>query len=164
MEKCKHCTLADSNRECFAQEGNWSFQCDFINPEHPKFHPKHVEKHLEWNGLKEPEQRSTFSTLMKTTKGFVNSVKEHVSNGMPQATPDQQRERLAICQACPSLIKETNPRCGECKCFVQVKTRWALEKCPLDLWGQIINSGVSESVVAEPCVPCSKQSQIATGE
>lgn len=55
--------------------------------------------------------------------------------------------RMAICNACPSLIIE-GLRCGECGCYLEIKTRCKTNRsfarpngeithCPLGKWGDI---------------------------
>lgn len=47
---------------------------------------------------------------------------------------DSVREvRLNRCMNCPRLIKPTN-NCGECGCFVSLKTQYRAESCPLGKW------------------------------
>ena len=42
-----------------------------------------------------------------------------------------ENDRLDICNDCD---KNSNGRCSECGCFVDVKTSWASEACPLGHW------------------------------
>lgn len=41
-------------------------------------------------------------------------------------------KRLDICGKCPKLLKTGN--CGECGCFVNYKTDYKDERCPLNKW------------------------------
>jgi hypothetical protein len=41
-------------------------------------------------------------------------------------------DRFAICQKCPFLTNKN--RCQKCGCFMKVKTRVALAKCPIGKW------------------------------
>jgi len=41
--------------------------------------------------------------------------------------------RLAICKACPELIKTTN-QCKKCGCLMNLKTKLNNAQCPLGKW------------------------------
>ncbi len=43
-----------------------------------------------------------------------------------------KNRRLAICRSCPKLVFKTN--CAECGCFVNLKTQFKAERCPLGKW------------------------------
>ena len=42
-------------------------------------------------------------------------------------------ERLAICKACPELIKLTT-QCKKCGCFMALKTKLQEAACPIGKW------------------------------
>lgn len=42
-------------------------------------------------------------------------------------------ERMAICLACPELIKLTK-QCKKCGCFMEAKTKLPNASCPLGKW------------------------------
>jgi len=42
-------------------------------------------------------------------------------------------KRFDICKACPELIKLTS-QCKQCGCFMKVKTKLEIAKCPLSKW------------------------------
>lgn len=42
-------------------------------------------------------------------------------------------KRLEVCQECDKYIKLARI-CSECKCFMPLKTRFKLSKCPLEKW------------------------------
>lgn len=42
-------------------------------------------------------------------------------------------ERLAICKACPELIKLTT-QCKKCGCFMKIKTKMEKAACPIGKW------------------------------
>ena len=52
-------------------------------------------------------------------------------------TPEQRKERLAVCVKCEHFRQATSkvgPRCGLCGCFVKAKAWLATEQCPVDKW------------------------------
>lgn len=70
-----------------------------------------------------------FNSLFTAAKNIANGVDQYV-------TDEVKDERLKLCEGCPSLVKSTK-QCGECWCFVQLKTKLKQEKCPLDKWKSI---------------------------
>jgi predicted Zn-ribbon and HTH transcriptional regulator len=46
---------------------------------------------------------------------------------------DLAKERLAICKACPELIKLTT-QCKKCGCFMSAKTKLKMASCPIGKW------------------------------
>lgn len=81
--------------------------------------------------------QSLFREALKITKNLSEVVKKAVENTIqakPSISEDQRiTERLAICEKCPSLIKQSK-RCAECGCFVSAKTQFEFEECPLGKW------------------------------
>ena len=49
------------------------------------------------------------------------------------ASEDIALERLAICKACPELIKLTT-QCKKCGCFMKLKTTLQDATCPIGKW------------------------------
>ena len=77
------------------------------------------------------EQRKEMPSMFQQAKNFAKATARHVAN-MGRNTPNMVREsRLEICNKCD---KNNNGRCSECGCFVDVKTSWASEACPLGHW------------------------------
>ena len=69
--------------------------------------------------------------LIKQAANLAKATVRHVAN-MGRNTPDMvMKSRLEICNDCD---KNNNGRCSECGCFVDVKTSWASEACPLGHW------------------------------
>ena len=50
-----------------------------------------------------------------------------------RVTPQLEKHRLAICKKCYFLFRPTST-CKKCKCFVEEKCKYALEKCPMEKW------------------------------
>ena len=44
------------------------------------------------------------------------------------------KERLEECYGCENAVGEINPRCIECGCFIEAKTLYKNEKCPIGKW------------------------------
>lgn len=79
----------------------------------------------------------TLPPLLDQVVNFGRSVFTHVRAGMPKAPPETVAARLAICDACPNLIRPDR-RCGllagqgkpGCGCYVDTKATWLDQDCP----------------------------------
>ena len=83
---------------------------------------------------------------------FGQALYWHTLAGLPQATKEEQRVRLAVCKGCWQYDR-INQVCNVCECrlkdtsFLPNKIRWAKEQCPLydpkkhtephHLWGPV---------------------------
>ena len=54
-----------------------------------------------------------------------------VEGAFPQK--ELTEERLKVCVACPKFKKMTR-QCGECSCFMDLKTRITESSCPKGYW------------------------------
>lgn len=53
-----------------------------------------------------------------------------------RVTEDLAKERMALCLACPSLIKATK-QCKKCGCFMEAKTKLPNASCPIGKWDAV---------------------------
>lgn len=84
--------------------------------------------------LKENNDSKTkeLPSLWQQAKNLGKAVVKHAAN-LFQIAPDSVIEmRKSICDSCDKLNAER--RCSECGCYVDVKTKWASEECPLKKW------------------------------
>jgi len=58
------------------------------------------------------------------------AVEDQVTFLLNKETRSEQR--MAVCQSCPELGALN--RCGQCGCFMTIKTRIYSAKCPFGLW------------------------------
>ena len=77
--------------------------------------------------------------LFNKAKNLTISTINHVSNGLKHVKEDIKEQRLSICKSCDKFNAE-NTTCNECGCFLQIKSYWASEKCPLDKWGHEVST------------------------
>lgn len=70
---------------------------------------------------------------------LTNSTVRYIKNGFVNVSDLVKKERLDICQKCDKYSNENpeNPTCNECGCFLNIKTAWASESCPLKKWSAI---------------------------
>ena len=50
-----------------------------------------------------------------------------------RSTEELASSRMAICKACPELIKLTS-QCKKCGCFMKAKTKLEKAVCPIGKW------------------------------
>lgn len=50
-----------------------------------------------------------------------------------KAARELSDSRFSICKACPELIPVVN-QCKKCGCFMELKTKLKIAKCPLGKW------------------------------
>jgi hypothetical protein len=60
-----------------------------------------------------------------------NITNEHVVNGI--VSFELKRHRYPICKSCDSFQKDLK-LCGECSCFMPLKTLMVRSSCPRDKW------------------------------
>lgn len=76
--------------------------------------------------------------MSKVTKGVSSLFKiaENMAKGVNQyVTEKVKSQRLEECNNCPSLLQTR--QCAECYCFVDMKTKYKQEKCPIGKWEAI---------------------------
>ena len=77
--------------------------------------------------------------LIRMAVNLAKSSKKHFANGAASVPAHIHKERFSICQGCEFFNDENpkNPRCGKCGCFLNIKTSWASESCPIDKWAAV---------------------------
>lgn len=73
-------------------------------------------------------------SLAKKAVNISSSIVKYVTSGMRQVEEEKRKERFDICVSCDRYNSE-NKTCLECGCYVEIKTRWPQESCPLQKWG-----------------------------
>jgi hypothetical protein len=64
---------------------------------------------------------------------IVSTVYKVLSGNDPEkVTLMTKNRRMSICRKCPKLVFKTN--CSECGCFVNWKTDFKAEECPIGKW------------------------------
>jgi hypothetical protein len=67
-------------------------------------------------------------------------VKEALTTNNIFVSSEVKKERLAICASC-EYYDSRQVRCKHCGCFLEHKTNFALDSCPIDKWS--ISDGIS---------------------
>ncbi len=73
---------------------------------------------------------------IKKVKNFVSSATKYVQSGMVNVSDSVKQERMNICKGCEKYnnSNKDNPMCDDCGCYLEIKTDWATESCPLKKW------------------------------
>ena len=72
-------------------------------------------------------------------QNFSKALFNHTINGFQYVSAEAKNDRLSICNNCENYEK-VNKMCNICGCFLEIKTGWASEKCPIDKWGTEITT------------------------
>ena len=79
------------------------------------------------------------------------SVK-YAASGFENVSDSRKRNRMDICKTCEFFGgSEDNPTCGKCGCYLNVKTSWASESCPIGKWS------ASKQNQTHSCKSCGKK-------
>jgi len=65
-------------------------------------------------------------------KNLLHAVKEHVSSGWSKCTEEESAERFEVCSSCERMREDK--RCSLCGCFMELKSTWKEQKCPIGKW------------------------------
>lgn len=65
--------------------------------------------------------------------GVIDMLYKNLSGNDPEHVhPVVKKRRMDICRSCPNLVFKTN--CKLCGCFVDAKTNYKAESCPVKKW------------------------------
>ena len=71
-----------------------------------------------------------YSDSFFSTMNFTAAVIAHIKNGFRCVSNETYYKRLGKCEECP--LKQADWVCGDCKCDLLWKARWAEQECPLE--------------------------------
>ena len=74
-------------------------------------------------------------TIFEKAANLAVAVTKHVAAGMPMVSKEVLEARLAICNTCPEVNKNSpNWTCTKCGCNLKIKASWASQDCPIKKW------------------------------
>lgn len=91
---------------------------------------------------------------MNKIKKFTTSVIEFAKSGFKYAPDFIKTIRLDLCSKCEKL-SDDKKTCSECGCYLDIKTGWATESCPLGKWDALPVLQQEK----KPCGGCNKQNK-----
>jgi recombinational DNA repair protein RecR len=83
------------------------------------------------------DANASYPSLPDQGKNLAKFAFEVVKNAMQSdalfVSDEIKQKRLAICRTC-EYYDESQVRCKHCGCFLEHKTKFALDSCPVDKW------------------------------
>jgi|688.fasta_scaffold00982_25 hypothetical protein len=76
--------------------------------------------------------------MLEQTGSLISSIVKWGFAGCTRVPMTVVESRLSVCDAC-EFKKED--KCGVCGCFLNTKSSWTTEKCPLGKWSEHDTSG-----------------------
>jgi hypothetical protein len=69
--------------------------------------------------------------------GAIDVIYKNLSGKSPEHVhPVIKSQRMSKCKVCEKLAFGTN--CSVCACFIDLKTRYKAESCPIDKWKAVV--------------------------
>lgn len=91
-----------------------------------------------------PEDKPKLPSSWEMTKNLAKATAAYVASGAKSVTPEEYERRMKICDLCPQIIRDENPRCGVCGCFLKKKAEWQVSECPVGKWDPAYIEPVAE--------------------
>jgi hypothetical protein len=86
---------------------------------------------------------------------LIESVKNYIMSGFSNVSDNIKANRLNTCKSCEHFNQSLH-QCKLCGCFLQIKTSWATEKCPIDKWPQELIQSQQQLIPSGDC-GCNKK-------
>lgn len=67
--------------------------------------------------------------ILAKIASLTGAVRDHIKAGLPLVDEPSFAARMATCETCPHL--QGTHTCGVCGCNLNLKARWAEQKCPV---------------------------------
>ncbi len=64
---------------------------------------------------------------------FVKAAAQHAMSGFNRVSAEEKEKRLEICKSCEFYIAHSK-RCSKCGCFLEAKSGWSSQHCPIGKW------------------------------
>lgn len=146
MTKCDHCPFRDDlDTACVVEATGHARLCARLDPASPLHREDGraavVRLTLEplgrWTPPPPPERvtppepapaPAAMPSLARQAAHLASDIAAAARSGFKSATPEEQMKRLAICEACPDLIRG---RCRHCGCRMQYRATQEAWRCPI---------------------------------
>lgn len=81
-----------------------------------------------------PQQSiQTDPSLFRKVANFGKAIVTHAVAGFPETDEETIRNRFEVCHGCEHFDKDRTA-CRKCGCHLEIKIRWADQKCPIGKW------------------------------
>lgn len=84
--------------------------------------------------MSEEKQYPSFLEQGKNLADFsFDLIKKALRSEALFVSPKVQEERMSVCRSC-EFYDEKEIRCTQCGCWLEAKTKFSLDSCPLQKW------------------------------
>jgi len=104
----------------FLSESPWDEQ------EYSKYYLKKMD------AIHRAQQNPALPGVFGMTKNLIGSVAQHLRAGWVKCDAEQSAARYEVCQLCEKM--RDDGRCSLCGCFMELKSTWKEQKCPIGKW------------------------------
>ena len=93
------------------------------------------------------------SSIAQKAASLAGAVVKHVLSGMKEVSEQEYKDRLAVCDKCPSGLCNKSGEvwtCGACGCslngtsILPAKAKWATQDCPKGHWPKRLSLPIAE--------------------
>jgi hypothetical protein len=94
------------------------------------------------------KQEIAYPSAAEMAKNLASSMKDWAKKGFKIATNEQVEARLEVCRGCEWFDRDAlagTGRCKRCGCSTQAKLRIATQSCPINLWGPVEETPLTET-------------------
>jgi hypothetical protein len=96
-----------------------------------------LKKRLEEIKQKIPAEHISYPSpsqiIKNATTSIGQNIKEMISGNSIMVEEAVSSSRLEICKKC-DFFDNANNRCKKCGCYMEIKTKLRIEKCPVNKW------------------------------
>jgi len=76
--------------------------------------------------------------MFRKAANFARGSVDHAASGFENVSENVKSHRMKICNNCEFMIGSShNPVCSRCGCYLNLKTSWASQSCPVEKWGAL---------------------------
>lgn len=80
-----------------------------------------------------PHPLASGPSFLQKTANLSRAITQHVAAGLPQTDDATVSHRLEVCHSCEHF-DAARTACKVCGCNMQIKVRWAEQRCPVNKW------------------------------
>lgn len=120
MARCKNCSAVLNCKTCACKACGLG-----------EYGSNEVEEVIEAHKKQIPDNKPKMPSMFQQAKNFTKAVAKHAMNGGLNVPKNVKKSRMDLCSGCEFL---SDDRCSKCGCFVDSKTNWASESCPIGKW------------------------------
>jgi hypothetical protein len=120
-------------KQCWLYENDPKYKALFDGQPIPELLPR--PSGIDPECVKAAQREQAEPSLLRKAMNFAGAVVVHAVQGFPQATEQEVKRRVSICEVC-EFFKVENRSCKQisCGCFIDTKATWLDQHCPIGKW------------------------------